>query len=585
MTDYQAPLQDVDFILKHLIGPERLAELTAFDALDDELVTAILSEAARFAEQALAPLNAIGDQSGCRFDNGWVTTPTGFAEAYSQFREAGWPGLALPEPLGGQGLPKVLSLPVAEFWQGANLAFSMIQPLTEGGVEALLASGDDALIQRYGPKLVSGEWTATMALTEPAAGSDLGLLKTRAVPDGEGGYRISGQKLFISYGDHDFTEHRVHLVLARLPDAPEGSRGISLFAVPTQRLDADGNATGEPNGVACTGIEHKLGLHASPTCSMAFDNAWGELIGEPNKGLAIMFVMMNEARLSVGLQGVAVIERAYQNALAWAKERKQGRHSQTGESSVALVHHADIQRLLLRLRSQTLASRMLGYHLGYQLDRARQSDHPKQKEAQRELDLLTPVFKAYSTEVANLLAADTIQIFGGMGYIEETGVAQYYRDLKISTIYEGTTGIQAQDLLFRKIIKDGGAAFNDWLAQVEADIKSLEHAPEQHTHWAALNRQAVALHNRVKWLIEEHADNPTFLHAASVALLEATGVIASAWQLGRAAIAANNDGVEEDYRNNLQALFSFYCAHWLPDVSAQLARITQADDGIRSYQF
>lgn len=584
MSDYQAPLQDVDFILKHLIGPERLGRLTAFEALDDELVAAILQEAARFAEQALAPLNASGDRSGCRFEDGRAVTPAGWPEAYRQFREAGWTGVALPESLGGQGLPKVLSMSIAEFWQGANLAFSMIQPLTEGGVEALLASGDNDLIQRYGPKLVGGDWTATMALTEPAAGSDLGLLKTRAAPDADGGYRISGQKLYISYGDHDLTEHRVHLVLARLPDAPAGSRGISLFAVPTHRLDADGNP-GEANGVTCTGIEHKMGLHGSPTCSLAFDNAWGELVGEPNKGLSIMFVMMNEARLSVGLQGVAVIERAYQNALDWAKERRQGRHAETGEASVALVDHPDIQRLLLRLRSQTLASRMLGCHLGYRLDCSRQADHPDAADAQREIDLLTPVFKAYSTEVANLLAADVIQIFGGMGFIEETGVSQFYRDLKISTIYEGTTGIQAQDLLFRKIIKDGGAAFYEWLARVEADIRPLEHAPGHHTHWAALNRQLVATHNRVKWLIEEHADNPVFLHAASVALLEATGVLASAWQLARAVTAAEDDGVTEEYSNNIQALFSFYCAHWLPDVSAQLARITQADDGIRSYRF
>lgn len=585
MTDYQAPLQDVDFILKHLIGPEKLAELAAFDTLDDELVSAILSEAGRFAEQELAPLNVAGDQEGCRFDNGHVFTPAGWPEAYRQFCDGGWSGLALPESLGGQGLPKVLSMPVTEFWQGANLAFSMIQPLTEGGVEALLASGDEALTQRYGPKLVSGDWTATMALTEPAAGSDLGLLKTRAIPEGNNGYRISGQKLYISYGAHDLTEHIVHLVLARLQGAPAGSKGISLFAVPTHRLDAEGNVTDEPNGVVCTGIEHKMGLHGSPTCSLDFDNAWGELVGEPNKGLAIMFVMMNEARLSVGLQGVAVIERAYQNALAWAKERKQGRHCETSEPSVALIEHPDIQRLLLRLRSQTLASRMLGYHLGYQLDRSRQTDHPKREEAQREIDLLTPVFKAYSTEVANRLAADVIQIFGGMGFIEETGVAQFYRDLKISTIYEGTTGIQAQDLLFRKIIKDGGTAFNDWLARVEADIKPLEHTTNHHIHWAALNRQIAALHNRVRWLIEEHADNPAFLHAASVALLEATGVIASAWQLARAVIAAADDGVTEDYRNNIQAQFSFYCAHWLPDVSTQLARVAQADDGIRSYRF
>ncbi|GGX72065.1 acyl-CoA dehydrogenase [Saccharospirillum salsuginis] len=587
MTDYRAPRQDVDFILNRVIGRDRLSTLAAFEPLDEELVSAILDEAGRFAEQALAPLNAPGDRAGCRFDNGRVTTPEGWPEAYRQFRDAGWTGLCLPESLEGQGLPKVLATPVTECWQGANLAFSMIQPLTEGAVEALLASGDQALIDQYGPRLTRGDWTATMALTEPAAGSDLGQLRTRAVPDGDGGYRLFGQKLFISYGEHDLTEHRLHLVLARLPDAPEGSRGISLFAVPSHRLN-DQDEPAERNDIHCTGIEHKLGLHGSPTCSLTFgqnDGARGELVGEPGRGLALMFVMMNEARLSVGLQGVAVIERAYQNAVAWASERKQGRHCETGEGPVALIEHPDIRRQLLRIRSQTLASRLLGMHLGFQLDCARQTGHPDRELAQRRVDLLTPVFKAWSTEVANRLAGDAIQVFGGMGYVEETGVAQFYRDLKIATIYEGTTGIQAQDLLFRKIQRDGGDGFRDWLDQIETDLSPLSDLASAQHAWASLARQARALRNRVDWLLSEKADDPVHLHAAAVPLLEATGVLASAWQLGLAVRAAQDEAVTDEYRNNVEALFSFYCAHWLPELSASLVRVYQAGSGGGGYVF
>ncbi len=584
MTDYRAPLQDVAFILNRVIGDERLATLAAFEPLDDDLVNAILHEAARFAEQELAPLNATGDRTGCQYDQGRVTTPEGWSEAYRLFREAGWTGLCLPEQWGGQGLPKTLSTLVTEFWQGANLAFSMIQPLTEGAVEALMASGNQTLIDRYVPKLISGDWTATMALTEPAAGSDLGQLKTRAVPDDEGGYRLFGQKLFITYGEHDLTEHRLHMVLARLPDAAEGSRGISLFAVPSHRLDRPD----ERNDVHCTGIEHKLGLHGSPTCSLSFgqeSGAWGELVGEPGQGLAIMFVMMNEARLSVGLQGVAVIERAYQNALAWAKERSQGRHPETGKGPVALVEHPDIKRLLLRMRSQTFASRLLAIHLGFQLDCARQNMHPNQSTAQQRVDLLTPIFKAWSTEVANRLAADAIQIFGGMGYIEETGVAQFYRDLKISTIYEGTTGIQAQDFLFRKIQRDGGKCFQAWLTDIQTELLPLEGITSAAKSAQSLARQRQALSTAVQTLLDDHGDNPTHLHAAAVPLLEATGLLAGAWQLGLAVIAAEHLTVDPEYRDNVGALFDFYCAHWLPDIAASLARVSGASHGVGRYVF
>ncbi|WLD58477.1 acyl-CoA dehydrogenase [Salinispirillum sp. LH 10-3-1] len=562
MLEYRAPRDDIAFILQHHIGAEALATVDACATIDVDLMTAIVDEAGRFAEQVLAPLNPIGDRQGCQWQDGKVSTPNGWPAAYAQFRDASWTGLCLPEALGGQALPKLLAMPVAECWQSANLAFSMIQPLTEGAVEALIASGDDALIKHYGPLLVSGEWTATMALTEPGSGSDLGLLTTRATPDMDGGYRLTGNKLYITFGQHDMTDNIVHLVLARLPDAPAGSRGISLFAVPSRRAD-------QRNGVTCTGIEHKMGLHGSPTCTLQFEHAWGELVGPPNQGLRIMFVMMNEARLSVGLQGTAVAERAYQAALQWARERRQGKNPTTGESPTALIHHPDIQRLLLRMRSQTLASRLLGYHLGFRVDQARQDGHAEQADAHAELELLTPVFKAWSTETANRLTSDAIQIFGGMGFIEETGVAQFYRDLKISTIYEGTTGIQAQDLLWRKILKDQGAVFNHWLDRVAVHAELLSAVQALRDTTARLQTQP----------------DQAYLHAAAVPLLEAVGTLAGAWQLCHATQRAQSPAVDAGYRRNLSATRDFYLAHWLPEMHSHLARVAQADAGLKNYDF
>lgn len=578
MTDYQAPTRDVEFILRHHLGDDS-RDLTAFAALDDELIGAILEEAGRFAEQGLAPLYQSGDREGCRLDNGQVRTPAGWSDAYRQFAESGWAGLCLPESIGGQALPKVLALPIMEFWQGANLAFSMIQPLTEGAVEALEAAGAHDLMDRYGPGLATGEWTATMALTEAGAGSDLGQLKTSAQPDPDGGYRLSGDKLYISYGHHDFSERILHLVLGRLPDAPAGSRGISLFAVPSHLAD------GTPNAITCTGIEEKLGLHGSPTCSLNFDGAWCEQIGDAHKGLAIMFVMMNDARLSVGMQGVAVAERAYQGALAWAKERRQGRSVHTGDGPVPLIEHPDVQRLLMRQRSQILAARLLGITLAMRLDQARQADHPQQAEAEQEVALLTPVFKAWSSETACALTADAIQVFGGMGFIEETGVAQCYRDLKISTIYEGTTGIQAQDFMLRKVVRDQGQALLAWLDRVATDLGTLEALPHGAGQAVTLQTVLKAYRTQMTDTINLHGDDPAHLQAISVAALEATGILAGAWQLARAVVAAESDQVDASYRQNLNALLVFYNQHWLPLVSTHLARMTGDTSGLAAYDF
>lgn len=559
MTQYRAPIDDYRFIFERLL-PTEVRAAAGRDDLDDELLFAILDEAARFAEDRLASLYRSGDQQGCTLAQGQVKTPEGWAPVFGEFRDAGWTALALPEAVGGQGLPRWLATPVTEFWQGANLAFSMFQPLTEGALEALEASGDTALVERYGPALAAGEMTATMALTEAGAGSDLGLLKTRAVPTEDGGYRLSGDKQFITFGSHDFCDRILHLVLARLPDAPAGSKGISLFAVPSHLDD------GQSNDVLCTGIEEKLGLHGSPTCSLSFDGAQAQLVGEAGKGLAIMFVMMNEARLSVGLQGVAVAERAYQTALSWAQERRQGRNPETGESACAIIEHPDVRRLLMRQRAQTLASRFLASHLALRLDQSHCHNHPEGDWAQREVELLTPVFKAYSTEVANRLVGDAIQVLGGMGFIEETGVAQCYRDLKVSTIYEGTTAIQAQDFLLRKVAADGGDTLFHWLRLVDQQAPALVDMTE-------------AIRTQVQRMLADDCSHYSRL-AGAVAVLEAVGILASAWQLKRAIDCAKDD----DYGHNLQAIWAFYQAHFLVDIDAQLRRAEQASEGL-DYRF
>lgn len=577
MNHYRAPRQDVQFILTHHLEASVRDAVAAESELDPELMIAITDEAARFAEEVLAPLNAPGDRQGCRLENGRVATPDGWSQAYQQFRDMGWTGLNLPTELGGQGLPGFLAMPVNEFWQSANLAFSMIQPLTQGSLAALQAAGTPEPLAKYGEKLARGEYSATMALTEAAAGSDLGELTTRAQPQADGSWAVTGEKIYISYGQHDFSERIIHLVLARLPDAPSGSRGLSLLAVPSTLDD------GTPNGVTCTGIEEKMGLHGSPTCTLTFDHADAELIGEPHQGLRIMFVMMNDARLNVGLQGVAILERAYQSALAWARERRQGKAPGQTRGPTALVNHPDIRRLLLRLRSQTLAARLLGYSLGLRLDQARlQPDH---QTAQQEADLLLPVFKAWSTEAASRLSADAIQILGGMGFIEETGVSQFYRDIKVSTLYEGTTGIQAQDFLFRKILRDQGAAFSQWLQGVRHDFKALHEIKSSAPDVEPWLHRVNDLEATVDGLLADRQEDLAFLHAGAVSLLLATGILAGGWQLARAVQAAQAPAVSADYRADLQAIFTFYSSHWQPDIRAELARVTQADAGLASYRF
>jgi acyl-CoA dehydrogenase len=464
---YRAPVAEMSFTMRRIAGLDAAIAEGLHPDLSPELVDQILEEAARFAGDVLAPLNRLGDETGSRLAERKVTTPPGWAQAYKDWTEGGWNALPGPVEYGGQGLPVLLNSACVEMWNSACMSFGLAPLLTMGGIEALAAHASQDLKDRYLEKLVTGEWTATMNLTEPQAGSDLAAIRSRAEPAGDGTYRITGQKIYITYGEHDMTDNIVHLVLARLPDAPAGTRGISLFLVPKFLPD------GTRNDVFCSGLEHKLGIHASPTCTMVFGDeggATGWLIGEENRGLACMFTMMNNARLAVGLQGVAICERAYQHALAYAKERKQGRaasHEQQGMAPI--VAHPDVQRMLMTMKAMTQASRAICYLTAAALDRAHSaSDVEARRKAHETASLLTPVAKAFSTDCANEVASLGVQVHGGMGFVEETGAAQHMRDARILAIYEGTNGIQAIDLVARKLPLSGGETVRAQIAQMRA---------------------------------------------------------------------------------------------------------------------
>ncbi|MBB4040218.1 butyryl-CoA dehydrogenase [Microvirga flocculans] len=468
---YRAPVSDIVFTMRHVAGLDRAVADGVYGDLSVDLSQAILDEAGRFANDVIAPLNREGDKHGATIENGVVTTAPGWKEAYKAWSEAGWNALPGPVEYGGQGLPTLLNSACVEMWNAASMAFGIGPVLTMGAIEALVAHASDDLKSRYLEKLVSGEWTATMNLTEPQAGSDLAALRSRAERSGDGTYRITGQKIFITYGEHDLTDNIVHLVLARLPDAPAGTRGISLFLVPKFLPD------GTRNDVRCHSLEHKLGIHASPTCTMIFgDNggAVGWLVGEENRGLNCMFTMMNNARLAVGLQGVAIAERAYQQALAYAHERRQGRAIGTTEGMSPIVAHPDVQRNLLTMKALTAAARAICYMTAEAIDRAHlEQDPARRKTAHERASLLTPVAKAFSTDIGMEVASLGVQVHGGMGFVEETGAAQHLRDARIAPIYEGTNGIQAIDLVTRKLPLSGGETVRAQIAAMRAVVGRL----------------------------------------------------------------------------------------------------------------
>jgi alkylation response protein AidB-like acyl-CoA dehydrogenase len=536
MSEYVAPLKDMKFVLHELAGLSEVAKLPGHAEATRDTVDAILEEAARFAAEVLDPLNQPGDREGSSLSDGRVRTPKGFREAYLKFAEGGWVSLPFEPDWGGQGLPKLVATPVDEMWTSANMSFSLCPLLTQGAVHALLLRGSPALQRTFMPRMVAGEWTGTMNLTEPQAGSDLALVKTRALREGDH-YRISGQKIFITYGEHDFTEQIVHLVLARTPDAPEGVKGISLFVVPKLLVQADG-ALGERNGVRCVSLEHKLGIHASPTAVMAYDDAVGYLVGEENRGLEYMFIMMNAARFGVGLEGVAIAERAFQRALAFAKERLQGRDLATGRTA-PIIRHPDVRRMLMLMKSQTEAMRALAYVVAASLDFAHKSPDPEmRKRHQAFVDLMIPVVKGWSTETGIEIASLGLQIHGGMGFIEETGAAQHLRDARITTIYEGTTGIQANDLLGRKIAREGGATAREWLRALQAFDGELARSGNAQVRAlrSALAQGAGAVSDCVDFIVAEK--NPHTAFAGAVPFLRLMGIVAGGWQMARAALAA-----------------------------------------------
>lgn len=571
---YNAPTADISFALTHLAGLGRLEGNAAFEDYDPDLIDPILDEAGKLARDVLAPLNQTGDKAGAVLTKDGVQAAPGFAEAYAAFRDGGWMGLSAPTEWGGQGLPKVLGLAVMEMFHGANMAFALCPMLSFGAIEALLAHGMDAQKEKYLPKLVSAEWTGTMNLTEPQAGSDVGTLKTKAVPNGDGSYAISGQKIYITWGDHDVAENIIHLVLARLPDAPEGSRGVSLFLVPKVMVNDDGSL-GEPNAVKCIGLENKVGIHASPTCVMEYDGATGWLIGEENKGLACMFTMMNSARLNVGLEGVGVGEAAWQTAFQYAQDRKQGKVAGIA-GAAPILHHADVRRNLTTMRAKVMAARAICYACGVAADLAEVGETEEVRAAARlREELLTPIAKAWSTDMGVEVASLGVQVHGGMGFMNETLAAQLYRDARIAPIYEGTNGIQAIDLVGRKLAMADGAAMNAMLDEVDATAKLARETNDPGLGQVAERLKAAnaALREATVWMRETmQSDRDTAL-AGATAYLALAGDVIGGHFLTQGAVGARSIGGQT--RGQMTALAGFFAETSLASAPGAVASITQ----------
>jgi 3-(methylthio)propanoyl-CoA dehydrogenase len=576
---YRAPLRELRFVIEELLGAAQLASFSGLAEYSDELASSVLEEAARFAQSVLDPLNKPGDTEGARWTPEGVVTAPGFRDAYQQFAADGWSQLGGPPEFGGQLAPQILATAVQECWASANLAFKLCPMLTQGAIHALELSGSQAQKQQFLPKMISGEWTGTMDLTEPQAGSDLAQVRTRAVPDGKR-YRLFGQKIFITWGEHDMTPNTIHMTLARIEGAPAGVKGISLFVVPKFLVNEDGSL-GARNEVRCVSIEHKLGIHASPTCVLAFGDekgAEGYLIGEANHGLEYMFIMMNSARLSVGLEGYAMGERAFQHAVEWARSRIQGKPPVAQASGPApIINHPDVKRMLLTMKSSTEAGRALALYAALQLDLAKYSDDEAQRTAaQSRADLLIPIVKAWCTEVGNEMTAIGVQVHGGMGFIEETGAAQYVRDARITTIYEGTTGIQANDLLGRKIGRDRGAGMTALLRDMSQDLEAIStDDPTTGATRKAVLEAVGLLKTATGALLEMMASSrPDRAMAVAVPYLKLSGFVAGGWLMAKAsAIAAKHqDGADREFYSAKLRTALFYAEQVLP-VTIGLARI------------
>jgi len=578
----------MQFVIKELAGLAEVSALPGFGEVNAELANAVLAEAGKFAQEVLDPLNHDGDKQGAQLADGKVTAPKGFKEAYRKFIEAGWNGLGGEPEYGGQGLPHLIATPVQEIWKSANMALCLCPMLTSGVLEALKAHASPQQLKTYAGKLTAGVWTGTMNLTEPQAGSDLSAVRTRAEREGDH-YRIRGTKIFITWGEHDMSDNIVHLVLARTPDAPEGVKGISLFIVPKFLPKPDGTP-GERNDVKCVSIEHKLGIHASPTCVLAYGDqkgAIGTLVGEENRGLEYMFTMMNHARLSVGVEGVAAGERAYQHALEYARTRVQGREiGQRGGDRVTIIHHPDVRRMLMSMRAQTEAMRALAYFAAATLDKTKH--HPDLAEKRRNqalLDLLTPVVKGWCTEQGVEVASTGIQVHGGMGFIEETGATQYLRDARITTIYEGTTGIQANDLVGRKVGLEKGATA---LAVIEVmrgiDAQLAARGEEVASMRVNLKEAVECLDSATRWLVETFPKKPKAASGVAVPYLKLFGTVAGGWMMARAALIAQDKlkqpDADRDFLEGKLATARFYAEHELPKALPFAREVTRGADSV-----
>lgn len=571
MTDYIPPLKDILFNVHELSGLDNVLRLERFADFDTDLIDQVVEEAGKFASDILSPLNIPGDKARPKVvDKGVIAVP-GFADAYNQFFENGWQSLVVSPEHGGMGMPGIAGTAASETWQAACLSFMLAPMLTSGAIHCIEAHGSEAICKAYLPNMTSGGWTGTMNLTEPQAGSDLSVVTTKAVPESDH-YRISGTKIFITWGDQDISDNIIHLVLARLPDAPEGVRGISLFLVPKFLLNADGSI-GDRNDIHTPSIEHKLGIHASPTCVMAFgenDGAVGYLIGEENKGLACMFTMMNHARLGVGVQGLGISERAYQLARSFALDRKQGRAPGV-KGSATIVHHPDVRRMLLVMKSQIEAMRAAAYYTAGAEDIWHYSADEVEREAARSrVALLTPVIKAWLTEVAQELTSLGVQIQGGMGYVEETGAAQHMRDARILTIYEGTTGIQALDFVGRKIMADEGRAIGELVSEMRALDDALAADKRLAEIRTALAAGIDQLESATRWLLQQGALDPNAAGSASVNLLMLAGTVIGGWQLARAGVAVVNGAASDDiaFADAKLSTIRFYALHIMPRASS-----------------
>ncbi|HEY3599533.1 MAG TPA: acyl-CoA dehydrogenase [Paraburkholderia sp.] len=586
---YTAPIKDMLFVMKELAGLDAIAALPGFEDAGLETARAVLEESARFCGEVLAPLNVEGDRNPSSWRDGNVTATPGFSDAFRQFVEGGWQGVQHPVDYQGQGLPKLIATPCIEMLNASNLSFALCPLLSDGAIEALLTAGSAAQKQTYVPKLISGEWTGTMNLTEPQAGSDLALVRTRAEPQADGTYKLFGTKIFITWGEHDMAKNIVHLVLARTPDAPQGVKGISLFVVPKFVVGNDGEL-GARNDVHCVSIEHKLGIKASPTAVLQFGDhggAIGHLIGEENLGLEYMFIMMNAARFAVGMQGVAVSDRAYQKAAAYAKERVQSRPVDgSAKAPVSIIHHPDVRRMLATMRALTEGARALAYVAAAHRDIAhRHPDDATRAEHQAIYEFLVPIVKGWSTELSVDVTSLGVQVHGGMGFIEETGAAQYYRDARILPIYEGTTAIQANDLVGRKTLRDGGAVAKKLLAEIAQTVEALGAQPG--AAFQSMQRQLSqgqrALQSAVEFVVRNAKSDPNAVFAGSVPYLKLAGIVFGGWQMARAMLAAaRNQADDASFYGAKIATAQFFAEHVLPQAAALETSIVSAkgDEGV-----